>query len=1527
MIGILQGLMPWAKLLDLRQLPLVNNYLSSTLVPTTFAPSTEPEIVQAEEPTPTDEKNGIELSWHTAKSNTLSISDQEWRRAKEIMSMLNKNSQSKSFSISRKKHPGLDHSFVVLQTEQGPKLGAMARAKIFTDSQGNVIKEGIVAHGKSCQIKTIQWEDGSSDIVRIAAKSKNNANKIIAQKMGYSLGDFVVNRPEATKWISGKNGIKKIQDKEYAIMKHLPGAELRDKLADIKTRHQKIATGLEAAKAILSLQEKNIIHGDIHPGNLLIDHTGTIKPIDFDLSFALEDGQNTIVTGKAKGSRRYMAPEIGVWKKNRGASNRNDGYWGKHDGIYSYASDIYALGALFDRDLGLGQCDDEMKHLIARMKSKNPAHRPDIHEVLARLSQAKALNESPVNKYFDLEQESNPDTKIPMTISVGQALLLLIDQNQNVDDEKTSQLKRLYLEGFKTPADKQLLTEWLNDPILEDYHVSKAPAAINNDASRRYFETHLSINSSHAALEQADLEQLRAHYQSVKDCFEGLGGDIDTKKFKQTGERVLRRDYQKEQSERLVNGKSPENLIKGISQKEQDAIDRLFSGEISDKDYDMHKEYADMINRIQNNSDYSDVEKEKALLLVKSTRLSMILSTKIQKYKKKGLYSGEDLPGNEIYQTGIYEGDNRGRTSKPEEQSSTRSKHLGILQGHMPLPANDAALSEAAFCYYKPSDRSTYDVNANWTNYAMDQMVHPFSNSISGTLLVQMKMMMKLYNEGNLQFKDKAAIENYFKSMISTMSAISGGHSLLEFTGPFLLKDIQEKFKFIDGFSDISLTSMFLKGNEKSFEKALQDTIVYNNQLIDRAKLHQELQSKIKIANDDSDQTIHAIARTGNTAQVQQLLRSGAANPEQENTEGQCVLDLAVAYQHTGLVLFLLSQHKKGHISLNETKVKKLLDDNVEIQKLHRNHRKNEDNVMVSKINLSKRIDKLLQANKRLNNHSTQESVLSVRKDSDQIFQELLQVEHELYTLSKQVGFSNLADELNPYLEITREYKNLESKYRNALAAIEEKKNNIKSSQAKEALKDKSDQVFPEIPTIASTGVLMQYLSRITDKKHKTAIPENLELEHFSFLDKHNTYQKPAVIGAMMEATKKSPIDLVSFKPERQLLHDVAAYVTVNLKTENEHTRNDMIQKIVSQLTPEIKKVLGDLYNNIELDVSKRIDLIMQGKKRGSQYERAAIRAANKVSFPIPYCPEISTVAQLAAQIETQRSYQEQIEKKLNDMVIQYFRYNPFYQYKSSADKQEPVVMFVGGGQASGKGSSIGNLMNHAQNAGLEPRNLVYLNNDSYKSLLKTDKGDPRLFSQFTHDEARIIRDKAFKMAKDNHMHLLMDQVSQSKSATNYALRKNGIVKGAIVSTKVETAIQRGYQRALDTGRFEDTTGLLECHQDVPEKALTYLKNYRGKRVKVDFVDNNVGVGEAPILFMSVNCENSMVVIHDEDLLRAFVKKQLINIKAKSPSEIYPSNLILTEQLDDAVENYLDELHINGYQIEQTQKPKERMRA
>ncbi|KAG8960975.1 Eukaryotic translation initiation factor 2 alpha kinase 4 [Tulasnella sp. 408] len=91
------------------------------------------------------------------------------------------------------------------------------------------------------------------------------------------------------------------------------------------------------AEGLEYLHSNNVIHGDIHKGNVLAnrDETGSIHPvyIDFGLSKILEDssGQTVITSSiRQKGYMRYMAPELLRYI---------------HPPRHK-ASDIYALGLL-----------------------------------------------------------------------------------------------------------------------------------------------------------------------------------------------------------------------------------------------------------------------------------------------------------------------------------------------------------------------------------------------------------------------------------------------------------------------------------------------------------------------------------------------------------------------------------------------------------------------------------------------------------------------------------------------------------------------------------------------------------------------------------------------------------------------------------------------------------------------------------------------------------------------------------------------------------------------------------------------------------------------------------------------------------------------------------------------------------------------------------------------------------------------------------------------------------------------------
>src|ERR1700722_12441520 len=83
-----------------------------------------------------------------------------------------------------------------------------------------------------------------------------------------------------------------------------------------------------------------------------------------------------------------------------------------------------------------------------------------------------------------------------------------------------------------------------------------------------------------------------------------------------------------------------------------------------------------------------------------------------------------------------------------------------------------------------------------------------------------------------MAFKSKEDLEHHIRSMVSLMTYVSGGHSLYEFTAPLKLKEVIDELKFIPGFSDISLESLFYKNNDRALNKALEKTQVYNEKYL-----------------------------------------------------------------------------------------------------------------------------------------------------------------------------------------------------------------------------------------------------------------------------------------------------------------------------------------------------------------------------------------------------------------------------------------------------------------------------------------------------------------------------------------------------------------------------------------------------------------------------------------------------------------------------------------------------------------------
>ena len=388
-----------------------------------------------------------------------------------------------------------------------------------------------------------------------------------------------------------------------------------------------------------------------------------------------------------------------------------------------------------------------------------------------------------------------------VTISPSQALLLLIDKYRDYPRE-VRELKRLYLTGAHTQQDFKFIQHMLKDELINDYHVSFRSETINDDPTRRYFETHLAYHSLFNGLEQISYDKLQQHHSQLE---------------------------------------------KSLPEKIRKKIEHVLKGEFVDGDNNLFKEYADYISKItkkelfpepkkESREKLSEESREKLLLLVKSSFLGIINA------------QNNKMPIN-IYGTGLYSERNKGKVLVNDQQS-TRNQNFGLLKGHMPVALNDIARSPHEIPYLKPSDQSSYVENALWVRDNFSKMVHPFSNSISGTMLCQLRSHAFLRNKGKGVFTESAEeMADYSKLMVAAMLFNSGGHTLHEFTAPFTLADVRAEFRDIAKFSDINMQSMFLDGNEKAFGAALESAISYNANQILRTQIHNVITSGQAPAN------------------------------------------------------------------------------------------------------------------------------------------------------------------------------------------------------------------------------------------------------------------------------------------------------------------------------------------------------------------------------------------------------------------------------------------------------------------------------------------------------------------------------------------------------------------------------------------------------------------------------------------------------------------------------------------------------
>ena len=173
----------------------------------------------------------------------------------------------------------------------------------------------------------------------------------------------------------------------YIAMEYLPGGTLKDRILKrgALPARTAAAVALQMAEALRAAHERDVVHRDIKPHNILITGTGDVKVTDFGIARAASSSTMTR-TGHILGTAHYISPEQAMGEPVGPASD-----------LYSLGVVLYEMltGELpFDADTPLGIA---MKHVNGHLRppqAVNPSVPDGINAVTCRL-----LAKDPADRY------------------------------------------------------------------------------------------------------------------------------------------------------------------------------------------------------------------------------------------------------------------------------------------------------------------------------------------------------------------------------------------------------------------------------------------------------------------------------------------------------------------------------------------------------------------------------------------------------------------------------------------------------------------------------------------------------------------------------------------------------------------------------------------------------------------------------------------------------------------------------------------------------------------------------------------------------------------------------------------------------------------------------------------------------------------------------------------------------------------------------------------------------------------------
>ena len=464
------------------------------------------------------------------------------------------------------------------------------------------------------------------------------------------------------------------------------------------------------------------------------------------------------------------------------------------------------------------------------------------------------------------------------------------------------------------------------------------------------------------------------------------------------------------------------------------------------------------------------------------------------------------------------------------------------------------------------------------------------------------------------------------------------------------------------------------------------------------------------------------------------------------------------------------------------------------------------------------------------------------------------------------------------------------------------------------------------------------------DLKEKIKLKEKLQQADFTILSHlmtRNLEQDLVLLQECIVAFPKEFVrNLVCINPQRLIEHEILAQLQTNIKLDKSVDDEadslgyafTLVQKSIESKQKDLVKECMQLYSNTQDEVYNFFDTLITNSELGEttfsdQEMQQLTEFYKELSAKEPWKNNLMLLEAVCTQRGTALIYTKRAPEMIGKVVKNEIDMLCESKLKKldMVSKKDGVAIFTTGGVASGKGTCLQNIAESLKErpVPIQWHEMVHHNADRLKPFLLDPKKDPMKDSQFTYEEALLIKERIMKIIEQQgkksglYPHFLHDQTKLKADELKEASKRYGTLIITGVSTDASSAIERAFSRGEKTTRYEHTEGLLGSHQAVPGeliKSLAHEELIDQGDISVAMYDNN-NPSRILSMFASIDMQKKEIIVYDDEAMQNWIKKENINPKAKSAKELYVDKPVRK------TEDYFGPLLEKGFTLKVAVKP------